>query len=68
MRLANLHQPLKQPVVFRGWVASIDGRKISVLGTLHHGDTLCAEAKGLFVSMRPEVFQRLMEIRQAQER
>jgi len=60
--------PLKQPVVFRGWVASIDGRKISVLGTLHHGDTLCAEAKGLFVSMRPEVFQRLMEIRQAQER
>ena len=58
--------PLLQPVVFRGWVASVDGRKISVMGTLHHGETLCAEAKGLFVSMRPEVFQRLLEIRQSQ--
>lgn len=59
--------PLLKPVVFRGWVASVDGRKISVMGTLHHGETLCAEAKGLFVSMRPEVFQRLLEIRQAQK-
>lgn len=58
--------PLMKPVVFRGWVGSIDGRKISVAGTLHHGETLCAEAKGLFVSMRPEVFQRLLEIRQSQ--
>ncbi len=59
--------PLLKPVVFRGWVGSVDGRKISVMGTLHHGETLCAEAKGLFVSMRPEVFQRLLEIRQAQQ-
>ncbi len=59
--------PLLKQVVFRGWVASVDGRKISVAGTLHHGETLCAEAKGLFVSMRPEVFQRLLEIRQAQQ-
>ena len=59
--------PLKQPVVFRGRVVSIDGRKISVAGTLHHGETLCAEAKGLFISMRPEVFSRLMEIRQAHQ-
>ena len=60
--------PLNQPVVFRGRVVSIDERKISVAGTLHHGETLCAEAKGLFVSMRPEVFTRLIEIRQAQSR
>ena len=59
--------PLKQPVVFRGQVVSIDGRKISVAGTLHHGETLCAEAKGLFISMRPEVFSRLVEIRQAHQ-
>ena len=59
--------PLKKPVVFRGWVVSVDGRKISVAGSLHHGETLCAEAKGLFVSMRPEVFERLLEIRQAQQ-
>ena len=59
--------PLKQPVIFRGRVVSIDGRTISVAGTLHHGETLCADAKGLFVSMRPEVFSRLVEIRQAQQ-
>lgn len=59
--------PLKRPVVFRGRVVSIEGRKISVAGTLHHGQTLCAEARGLFVSMRPEVFSRLVEIRQAQQ-
>ncbi len=59
--------PLKQPVIFRGRIVSIDGRKISVAGTLHHGEILCAEAKGLFVSMRPEVFSRLVEIRQAQQ-
>ena len=59
--------PIKQPVVFRGRIVSIDGRKISVAGTLHQGETLCAEAKGLFVSMRPEVFSRLVEIRQAQQ-
>ena len=59
--------PLKQPVVFRGRVVSIDGRKISVAGTLHHGETLCAEAKGLFISMRSEVFSRLIEIRQAHQ-
>ena len=58
--------PLNKPVVFRGWVVSVEGRKISVAGSLHYGETLCAEAKGLFVSMRPEVFQRLLEIRQAQ--
>ena len=59
--------PLKKPVVFRGWVVSVEGRKISVAGSLHHGETLCAEAKGLFVSMRPEVSERLLEIRQAQQ-
>jgi hypothetical protein len=48
-------------------VVSVEGRKISVAGSLHHGETLCAEAKGLFVSMRPEVFERLLEIRQAQQ-
>jgi len=59
--------PLKQQVIFRGRIVSIAGRKITVSGTLHHGETLCAEAKGLFVSMRPEVFSRLVEIRQAQQ-
>lgn len=60
--------PLDQPLVFRGRIKQIDGRKISTTGTLHHGDTLCAEASGLFISMRPEVFERLLKIRQGDRR
>ena len=37
------------------------------LGTLHHGATLCAEAKGIFVGMRPEIFAKLVEIRKANQ-
>lgn len=57
--------PLFRPLVFRGRIKQIDGRKILTTGTLHHGEALCAEASGLFVSMRPEVFERLAKIRQA---
>lgn len=57
--------PLEQPLVFRGRIKNIDGRKISTTGTLHHGEILCAEASGLFISMRPEVFERLLKIRQS---
>ena len=57
--------PLDQPLVFRGRIKQIDGRKISTTGTLHHGDTLCAEGSGLFISMRPDVFERLLKIRQS---
>ena len=56
--------PLHRPLHFVGRVEEIVGRKIHTVATLHHGDTLCAEARGLFVSMRPEVFQRLMQGRQ----
>jgi acyl-coenzyme A thioesterase PaaI-like protein len=56
--------PLHRPLRFVGRVEQIDGRKIHTVATLHHGETLCAEARGLFVSMRPEVFERLMKGRQ----
>jgi acyl-coenzyme A thioesterase PaaI-like protein len=57
--------PLHRPLRFAGRVDRIEGRKIFTAATLHHGDTLCAEARGLFVSMRPEVFDRLMRGRPA---
>jgi len=59
--------PLYEPLVFRGRIKHNQGRKISTIGTLHHGDTLCAEASGLFVSMRPELFERLLKIWQNKE-
>ena len=58
--------PLGAEVRYRGWLDRIEGRKIHVSATLHHGDRLCAEATGVFISMRPEVFQRLMRDRPPQ--
>jgi acyl-coenzyme A thioesterase PaaI-like protein len=63
----NFHAPtpLGVELRFTGRVDRIDGRKIHTRGTLHHGETLCASADGLFVSMSPEVFERIMKAREA---
>ena len=55
--------PLQRPLVYRATLVKVEGRKVFVEATLHHGDTLCAEAEGLFVAMRPEVFERLTAVR-----
>jgi len=41
--------PLSQPLRLRGWHERSEGRKVFAKGTLHHGDTLCAEAEGIFI-------------------
>lgn len=56
--------PLARELTFRGTVTGVEGRKIRTAGTLHHGEVLCARATGLFVSMRPEVFERLLRMRE----
>ncbi len=43
--------PLHTELAFRAWVERVDGRKILTKGTLHHGDVLCAEAEGLFITV-----------------
>jgi acyl-coenzyme A thioesterase PaaI-like protein len=55
--------PLWRELRYEGWVVRVDGRKIYTAATLSHGDTLCAEATGLFISMKPEVFNRLLSSR-----
>jgi len=57
--------PILRELVFRGWCERIDGRKIFTRGTVHHGETLCAESTALFVSMRPELFAKLLAMREA---
>ena len=59
--------PLLRELVFRGWCEKVEGRKIFTRGTLHHGDTLCAESAGLFISMRPELFERLLALRNSNQ-
>ncbi len=51
--------PLFVELVYRGVCTEVVGRKIFTQGTLHHGDVLCAEATGLFLSMKPDVMSRL---------
>ena len=51
--------PINKPLVFNGWVERIERRKIFTVGTLHHGETLCAEAHAIFVSMSPELMARI---------
>jgi acyl-coenzyme A thioesterase PaaI-like protein len=41
--------PLGEPITMRGWHDRTEGRKIYAKGTLHHGETLCAEAEGVFI-------------------
>jgi acyl-coenzyme A thioesterase PaaI-like protein len=48
--------PLHVPVIMRGRIRGVEGRKIFAEGTLHHEDRLCAEAEGIFISIRPETF------------
>lgn len=52
--------PLYQELVFRGELLSVEGRRIYTRATLHCGDTLCAEATGLFLSMRQDVLDRFL--------
>lgn len=59
--------PLHTELHFVGELAGVEGRKILTKGTLHAGDRLCAEAEGIFISIRPEVFGDLMAQRKAAE-
>jgi acyl-coenzyme A thioesterase PaaI-like protein len=43
--------PLHTLLRFDAWTDRVEGRKIFVDATLHAGDTLCAEAHGLFISV-----------------
>lgn len=41
--------PLLRPLTFRSWVDEMDGRKTWTKATIHAGDRLCVEARGLFL-------------------
>jgi acyl-coenzyme A thioesterase PaaI-like protein len=43
--------PLHTELRFEGTLESVNGRKILTKGLLYAGDTLCAEAEGLFISI-----------------
>jgi acyl-coenzyme A thioesterase PaaI-like protein len=56
--------PLHAELTFRGRVIGVDGRKTFTEATMHAGDTLCAEAEGLFVAVE---LGRIDELRRQRE-
>jgi len=58
--------PLHQELAFDSWVEKVEGRKIFTRATLHAGERLCAEAEGLFISIKPGTFARLVAERAAE--
>ena len=55
--------PLFREITYRANFVRKEGRKVFVEATLKAGDTLCAEGEGLFISMKPEFFERLSALR-----
>jgi len=41
--------PIDATLRLEGWVEKVEGRKVFARGTLHHGESLCAEADGVFI-------------------
>jgi acyl-coenzyme A thioesterase PaaI-like protein len=46
--------PVGPELSVSAWIVSEVGRKRLLRGEIRHGDTLCAEAEGLFVALRPD--------------
>lgn len=51
--------PLYKELTFQGRVDRVEGRKIFTTATLHDGETLCAEADGLFIAVGQDRFRQL---------
>ena len=47
--------PLFRALVLRAWVDRVEGRRVMSRAEMYDGDTLTAEAEGLFVQPRPEL-------------
>lgn len=48
--------PLNEPILARAWVEDRSGRKLTLNAVLRVGDTMLAEATGLFISVDPATF------------
>jgi hypothetical protein len=47
--------PIGSPIRMRGWIDRTEGRKTFISGTMHHGETLCSEAEGIFVRPKESI-------------
>lgn len=54
--------PLFEPIRIEAALTQSEGRKFTVRGTMHHGDTLLSEAEGLFIRPLADAIPELDEI------
>lgn len=59
--------PLHTELFFEAEIVRIEGRKIFTVARLYAGDTLTADAEGLFISVEPGKFEDLLKKREALE-
>jgi acyl-coenzyme A thioesterase PaaI-like protein len=59
--------PLHRELTLIGEILHVEGRKIFTAGRLLAGETLCAEAEGLFITPHPEQYQRMVDARERRE-
>ena len=50
--------PLFRELILRAWVDRVEGRRIMSRAEMYDGETLTAEAEGLFVQPRPELAEK----------
>jgi acyl-CoA thioesterase FadM len=60
--------PLHTELRFNARFDRAEGRKIYTSGQLFAGESLCAEAEGLFIAVASDRFRALFEERQKRER
>ena len=60
--------PLHTDLRLEGELVGVEGRKILTVGRCFHGDTLTAEAEGLFISIDMASYERLHVARDAASR
>ena len=49
--------PIGQAIRMRSWVDRSEGRKVMIRGTMHDGETLCAQAEGIFIRPKESSFE-----------
>ncbi len=59
--------PIEEELLFRAWVTEEVGRRIVAKATCHAGDTLTAEAEGLFIKVDFNEVQERMAARRASD-
>lgn len=45
--------PLNNPLRWVAWITRIEGRRVESTAQLWHGETLCAQAEGVFIQPKP---------------